>query len=101
MKPIKSLSWIINNECNMRCIHCYPNSGIESKKPFNKENFHKISDSLSSVKFENIYISGGEPILDNQFYDYLEVAQKIAEKVNLCSNGTLLTDKIGDSRKLT
>ena len=27
---IGKLSWIINNACNLRCVHCYPDSGIET-----------------------------------------------------------------------
>lgn len=99
MKPIKALSWIINNECNMRCVHCYPDSGIEIKEPFDKEKFCKALNSISSVKFETIFISGGEPILDKQFYDYIEIAQKITEEIHLCTNGTLLTDEV--LKKLT
>jgi phosphosulfolactate synthase (CoM biosynthesis protein A) len=52
----------------MRCVHCYPDSGIETKKYFSDSDFEYLFQNLSSVKFEQVFISGGEPTLDNHFF---------------------------------
>ncbi|MDR3217075.1 MAG: radical SAM protein [Clostridiaceae bacterium] len=94
MKPIKKLSWIINNECNLSCVHCYPSSGIESKVPLSDNEFEALFNSLNSVRFNRIFLSGGEPLLDKQFFKYLDIAKKIGDEVFLCSNGTLLSNEM-------
>lgn len=91
-KQLSKLSWIINNACNLRCIHCYPNSGIEHKQEFTDEDFKKILANFQGMHFHRTFLSGGEPLLDKNFYKYLEIAKQISDEVFICSNGTLLTE---------
>ena len=91
-KQLSKLSWIINNACNLRCIHCYPNSGIEHRQAFTDDEFKKILVNFQGVHFHRTFLSGGEPILDKNFYKYLEIAKQISDEVFICSNGTLLTE---------
>ncbi len=93
MKEITKLSWIINNACNLKCVHCYPNSGIETKRDFTDEEFDKLYENLKDIHFKRIFISGGEPILDKNIDKYIDIAKKIGDEVCICSNGVLLTDK--------
>lgn len=92
MKDITKLSWIINNACNLKCIHCYPDSGYEHKREFAECDFEKLSTNLKNIHFHRVFLSGGEPILDTNFYKYLQIAKSISDEVFVCSNGTLLTD---------
>ena len=92
MIAINKLSWIINNACNLKCIHCYPNSGLESRKAFSENEFETLRKNLSSAHFSRVFLSGGEPIIDVNFNKYLDIAKQISDEVYLCSNGTLLTD---------
>ncbi len=91
-KQISKLSWIINNACNLKCIHCYPNSGMEYKKDFSDDDFKKMLYNFEGMHFQRTFLSGGEPLLDKNFSKYLMIAQQISDEVYLCSNGTLLTD---------
>lgn len=92
IKQISKLSWIINNACNLRCIHCYPNSGVENKREFTDHDFKKILHNLEGMHFKKVFLSGGEPLLDKQFNTYLKISKEIGDEVFICSNGTLLTD---------
>lgn len=97
MTNISKLSWIINNACNLKCIHCYPNSGNETKRLFTEDDFKKIKKNLQNIHFSRIFLSGGEPILDINFHKYLEIALEISDDVYICSNGTLLSnDKLSE-----
>lgn len=93
IEQISKLSWIINNACNLKCIHCYPNSGVECKNDFKNSDFQKIYNNFDGIHFHRIFLSGGEPILDRNFKKYLKIAKQISEEVFICSNGTLLTEK--------
>lgn len=92
IKQISKLSWIINNSCNLNCIHCYPDSGLGYKQLLSKDDFSQIFNNFKGMHFHRTFLSGGEPILDNNFYEYLEIAKHISDEVFLCSNGTLLTE---------
>lgn len=94
MSEITKLSWIINNACNLKCVHCYPNSGAETRKEFATEDFETLCNNLMGMHFKRVFLSGGEPILDKNFYKYLEIALKISDDVFICSNGTRLTDEV-------
>lgn len=92
MRQIEKLSWVINNACNLHCIHCYPDSGIEKRRGFTQNDFKRLQDSMGSTHFKRVFLSGGEPILDENFFEYLKIAKSISDDVYLCSNGTMLTD---------
>lgn len=92
IKQIPKLSWIINNACNLKCIHCYPDSGIEHKKVFTDDDFEKLLVNFEGMHFHRTFLSGGEPILDKNFNKYLQIAKQISNEVFICSNGTLLSE---------
>lgn len=92
IKHISKLSWIINNSCNLKCIHCYPDSGTGCRQELTNDDFRKLIDNLKGMHFHRTFLSGGEPILDNNFYKYLQIAKHISDEVFLCSNGTLLSE---------
>jgi radical SAM protein with 4Fe4S-binding SPASM domain len=102
MISLNSLSWIINNKCNLACIHCYPDSGCDTA--LDSESFQyrykKYEDNFSKVRFDKVFISGGEPLLNENIFDYVVLAKKIAlSEVNICTNGTLLTDDLAKQLK--
>ena len=90
---IHTLSWIINNACNLACIHCYPDSGYEVKRKFTNNDFEVLEKNLSTYHFDKVFISGGEPLLDSQLFEYIEIAKKISDKVYICTNATNLDNK--------
>jgi len=93
-RTINKLSWVINSECNLNCVHCYPSSDTEPKKKMEKDFFDYFRANTDGVKFKRIFVSGGEPILDRQFLKYVELAKELGDKVFICSNGTLLTSEL-------
>jgi len=91
---LRKLSWIINNECNLGCIHCYPNSDACKKRLLSKAELGKIYDGLKNVRFDKVFLSGGEPLLDSQLVEHINIARKISNHICVCTNGTLLTADI-------
>lgn len=96
MIDIGKLSWIINNACNLRCIHCYPDSGVERRKEYTDEDFALLLKNFEGMHFGRIFLSGGEPILDKNFYKYLSIAKQYSDEVFMCSNGTTLSENVLD-----
>lgn len=91
-----ALSWIINDECNLHCAHCYPDSGPKTPPPFDADRLLKMTDHLRHMHFDKIYISGGEPLACSHLEDYLKAADKLADRLYICTNALLLDDEILD-----
>jgi AdoMet-dependent heme synthase len=91
--------WHITNECNLRCKHCYHESYVKENIDIDK--LLKVGDQLCSAlekwgKKGSFSITGGEPLMNSeilfQLLDHLE--NRNIDRIDLLTNGTLLTDKI-------
>lgn len=87
----------ITSKCNLRCLHCYNESGI-LKNEISFELFKRLIDEFDEKP--DITFSGGEPLLHPDIWKMLEYAQdKINNDSVLITNATLITDEI--AKKLT
>ncbi len=80
--------------CNLKCRHCYL-----SCSPANKSrkflNLEKVKNALSEVNkddLEEIYLSGGEPLLHRDINNIIRHCIKYSN-VNILTNATLINDK--------
>lgn len=92
-KPqLTNLHLEITSKCNERCIHCYiPH---ENKLNHIEPNlFYDILEQCSNLKLLHLTISGGEPMLHNNFCDFLSKCREYNFSVNVLTNLTLLNDK--------
>lgn len=83
----------IISKCNERCIHCYiPHDDKTSS--MKHELFYDILNQAFDMRVLNLTLSGGEPMLHNNFSDFLKKCREYDFSVNVLSNLTLLDDKI-------
>ena len=95
-KNLKTISWIINSRCNLKCSHCYTKSiqSEELRPDYSEKDIALMAKNIGSVNPEVVYISGGEP-LDKDLPIFLREARKIASKsLWLCTNGMLVSDEL-------
>lgn len=76
----------ITNACNMKCKHCMNGSGKNAKEGLKKEDILKLIDELYENKTEEIYISGGEPLLYPYIDEVILHANSLGIKVTLATN---------------
>lgn len=84
----------ITGRCNMNCQHCRAAYQIQKDMPI--EQIIKIIRFARqfSPNYKEIIISGGEPLLHNDFFNVLtEVRRNGGESVTLTTNGLLLTEE--------
>jgi len=62
----------ITNKCNLRCGHCYLNSGNKKETELTKEELFNIIDQLEPGSGKKICITGGEPFLHPDFFELIE-----------------------------
>ncbi len=99
--PVAQLSKLENlfielsyKACNLKCRHCF----IE-KAPYKQENdfieIEKIKKAFLGIREHNIksiYLTGGEPLMHNDFNQILRLCLTITN-VTILTNGTLINEK--------
>jgi radical SAM protein with 4Fe4S-binding SPASM domain len=83
--------WDFTHKCNLRCKHCYSNSGEAGEEELTTEQALSVVDQLADAHVTALAFSGGEPLTRRDFF---QVARHAADRglyVSLASNGTLLT----------
>jgi radical SAM protein with 4Fe4S-binding SPASM domain len=88
----------ICSKCNERCIHCYiPHE--EKINQIDSSLFYNLLEQCKNLNLLHITISGGEPMLHNDFCDFLKKCREYNFSVNVLSNLTLLNDEMIDEMK--
>lgn len=85
----------LTTECNLRCLHCYNESG-QKKASITKKNLVNICQSLKEAKQDRITFSGGEPFLHPDLLEYIYYCREQGLDVAIISNATKITKEIID-----
>ena len=82
----------ITSRCNLRCKHCYNESG-ELKTEFTLDQIKNIIEDIPHKESAAFTISGGEPLLHPHFWDILDlVLHNNFARVLVITNGTLIDE---------
>ena len=76
----------INSICNLSCLYCYHEKRENSNLSF--EDVCTLVESLKELGASDIKISGGEPMLHDNFFDILRYIKKCGLTTNVVTNGT-------------
>ncbi len=88
----------ITSKCNERCIHCYiPHDDKVSH--IEPDLFYNVLKQCKNMRLLHLTISGGEPMLHQNFCDFLRKCNEYNFSVNVLSNLTLLNDEIINEMK--
>ena len=82
--------WEITNACNLRCVHCEGNAGQRRRDELSRDEALDVCDALAALGCERCNLTGGEPLLRD---DWPELARRLSGhgiEVHLVTNGTRL-----------
>lgn len=100
IKHIKNVDFEITFDCNLRCLHCY-NETHEVHDELTTDEILEVINQITDLGFQEIHITGGEPLLHPEVIKILEHCNKNRLETLLETNGVLLTkDKLEGIRKL-
>ena len=85
--------WNFTYRCNLKCKHCYSESGNISKAELSTEEAMKVVDQVADFGVTSLAFSGGEPLMRKDFFEVARHAVEAGLYVSLATNGTLLTEE--------
>lgn len=91
---LENVSFETTRKCNLRCRHCYSNSGVQLGDELSLEEIKALIDQLYETGVLSITFTGGEPLLHPHIFELMEYARKKPLTILLFTNGTLLTPEI-------
>jgi radical SAM protein with 4Fe4S-binding SPASM domain len=85
----------LTHRCNLNCVHCYlgplAKRGSASDE-MSTDRIFSLLDEITAAGCLNLLITGGEPLLRDDFPSIYTRAKKNGLLVTLFTNGTLITD---------
>ncbi|MHC4270750.1 MAG: radical SAM protein [Planctomycetota bacterium] len=87
--------WNITRACNLKCIHCYNDSGAEkADDELSTEQAKGILDDLAQFGVPSVLFSGGEPLMRHDLFELIEYAGEKGLRTVISTNGTLITSDV-------
>jgi len=89
--------WNITRACNLKCVHCYNDSG--TGKPCNEittDRAKAILDDLAGFGVPSVLFSGGEPLMRYDLFELIGYAGKLGLRTVISTNGTLITTDVAE-----
>lgn len=88
----------LTRSCNLKCIHCYfGRSGKDARKSkaeLNTNQWKQVLDEITESGCLFLLMTGGEPLLRNDFLEIYTYAKQKGLLITLFTNGTLISDNI-------
>ncbi|MDC1038145.1 GTP 3',8-cyclase MoaA [Candidatus Marinimicrobia bacterium] len=94
----------LNEQCNLRCIYCMPEEGIDFRsedKLLTTEEIFRLIKLTSKMGVSKIRFTGGEPLLRKDLSELVQFAHQCEGigSVHLTTNGLLLSKRIKELEK--
>jgi len=87
--------WNCIRRCNLKCIHCYANAGVDISSPeMNTDAGEAFIKDLADFDVPVILFSGGEPLLRKDLFHLAVLARNSGIRIALSTNGTLIDGEI-------
>lgn len=88
----------LTHRCNLRCVHCYLRDQSPGRDPSSKEldtrQWRAIIDEVTEAGCLYLLLTGGEPLLRQDFSDIYRYAKIKGLLITVFTNGTLITPDI-------
>ena len=100
-RKIDYLRISVIDRCNLRCVYCMPEEGVESiphEEILTYEEILRICETVSQLGIKKIKITGGEPLVRKDIVNLIRDIKNLdkIEQVTLTTNGILLYDMLDD-----
>jgi len=92
--------WNITRACNLRCVHCYNDSGAsKARNELSTDEAKVILDDLAQFGVPSVLFSGGEPLMRSDLFELIGYAGQRGLRTVISTNGTLITAEVAENIK--
>ena len=92
--------WNITRACNLKCVHCYNDSGADKAgNELSTEAAKAVLDDLAQFGVPSVLFSGGEPLIRPDLFELIEYAGQQRLRTVISTNGTLITTDVAKKIK--
>ena len=88
----RSIDWQLTYACQLRCIHCYTESGRRAARKLPRRELLQIADTLVAMKVDCVLLVGGEPLLVPEIFEVIERLRGGGLRVACFTNGIDVTE---------
>jgi len=94
--------WNFTKQCNLRCRHCYANAGPHpAPDELTLSEKLEVLRQLDEAGVAAVSFSGGEPLVNKDFWNVAKRAAEMGFYVSVATNGTLITRDVAKRLKET
>jgi radical SAM protein with 4Fe4S-binding SPASM domain len=97
--PPQTVFWEITSECNLKCLHCVVSADKKLDGELCTQSCCNFIDELKAFGIRDLVLSGGEPLIRDDFYHIARYARSRNIAVQLATNGVLVTGKVAKELK--
>jgi Fe-coproporphyrin III synthase len=84
--------WNITRACNLKCVHCYNDSGAcKADDELSTAQAKAVLDDLVQFGVPSVLFSGGEPLMRPDLFELIGYAVERGVRTVISTNGTLIT----------
>ena len=93
----QSIHWSITGACNFKCRHCFMSAPHAKHGAPTHEQIIKIADSMAECGIHDVGLTGGEPLIRDDFLDIIsELTKREINVTTIYTNGWLVDEKLLD-----
>jgi GTP 3',8-cyclase len=94
-RPINYLRISVTDRCNLRCVYCMPEAGVELMSHYDilsYEEIYTVVKAAAELGINRVRLTGGEPLVRAGLTDLISLLDSIEtiEDLSLTTNGILL-----------
>lgn len=94
-RKIEYMRISVTDRCNLRCVYCMPEEGIENishEEILSYDEIIRICKCIANLGIKKIKITGGEPLVRKDIINLIKEIKKIEgiDEVTITTNGVLL-----------
>ena len=95
MRTIRTVNYHITRRCNFKCKYCFAHfNGKHVKESLSVKDQKELVKQIATCGyFERINFAGGEPMLDNNLSELLQIVKEEGLKTSIITNGSQLTSE--------
>lgn len=91
----------ITNRCNLKCKHCVYDSGSLNMPDMALDTVKTLANGFKKMGINEIHITGGEPLLNKDFFVIASYLRSKGFRVRMQTNGMVVTNDIAKKVKET